>query len=235
MATYEEIQENVFRNVIDAPTAVQNAVPTLVNQALRSIQIKHNFKVMETLSGPNVTTEATRVLLASPSDFKEVRGNPYYVTFNSGRVKPIYYAANRVAVQEYWPPDADGYPANLLQSEPDDNGSFNFEVWPLPDGLSDWTDGEYRVYIPYWRFLAAFEEGSDSNWFSNNAELWLEYYATAKGFSIDWDEERAAYYTQLAQTELVEVMQRDKKLKASTTSTLVPHRMGVNTPSLVVK
>ena len=47
MATFLELMTEVRGNIIDLPTFVTNNVPSYVNRAIRELQNKHNFKVME--------------------------------------------------------------------------------------------------------------------------------------------------------------------------------------------
>ena len=58
MATYGAIQTRVQQIIIDLPSSVTAQVPTLVKEAVRSLQVKHNFKVMEALS--SFTTAADK-------------------------------------------------------------------------------------------------------------------------------------------------------------------------------
>ena len=193
MATFQNIQDRVERRVIDLPAAVTEEVPDLVNKALRTLQEMHNFKVMETETAQLTTTVATRPLsTAVASDFKEFRGLPYLVT-DSGSTRDLLLAANRAAVLDRFSLDDandKGEPKLLLDPEPNDLGARTLQVFPFPDGLSDWSGGEYRIVVPYWRYVAALDEGADANWFTNNAEWYLSFQATAEAFYLDWDEVR---------------------------------------------
>lgn len=233
MATFLELQTSVRTRIIDLPTAVLAVVPSLVNLALRDIQSKHNFKVMETLGGPFATPASpSHVLTTLPTNFKEARGDPYRAYYTVGKTVDVPWAADRNAVQDSFAPGADGPPQYLIVAEPDDTGVANVEHWPVSDSNSDFPGGEYNVYIPYWRFLPPLVADGDTNWFTVNAEMYLVHNATARGFEIDWDEERMSVHKQLAKEQLDQIMMEDKRMRLAQTNTLVIHRQGANSPAL---
>lgn len=231
MATFAEIQTRVQRRVIDLPTAVSTEVPTLINEAIRELEKKHNFKVMETLGGAYNTTESSRTLTTKPSDFKEYRGNPYFLENIGGNID-ISLVANRNAVQDYYGNNDIGFPMFLLESEPTDTGTANWEVWPLPDSNSDYSDGEYRIYVPYWRFLPDLSDDTDTNWFTVNADEWIILRATAEAFAIDWDVDREVVWLKKAAIKYKEIINTDKRYRLSSVKTLVPLWQGVYQPNV---
>lgn len=233
MATFLEIQTKVKTRLIDTPAAVLAEVPGMVNTVLHDAQVKHNFKVMETLGGPYTTSiSPNRVLTTIPSDFKEARGDPYRVYFTTGRSIPVPWAANRNAVQGFYYPTAVGPPAFLVHAEPGNTGVANVEVWPLSDTNSDYANGEYRIYIPYWRFLPPLSADGDTNWFTVRCEMYLVHMACALGFEVDWDEERMSVQKQLAKEQWDQILLEDKRMRLAQTNTLVIHRQGANSPAL---
>lgn len=231
MATFAELQTQVQRRVIDLPSAVQQEVPSLINKAIRSLQNGHNFKVME--KTVSFTTVAGQRLLGSvPADWKEINGFPFSVP-DLGRVRQMTLAANDQGPNTAWDKDDEGYPLVLwIGDTTDDDGTYKFEVWPLPDGLSDYTDGEYRITIPYYRFLPALSDGGNTNWFTANGEEFIVAQATSDAFSLDWDEQRMAVWAQLAAGKKAEVVKLDKLQRLAGVGTLVPHYQGVLTPQL---
>ena len=230
MATFSEIQTRVTRRVIDAPASVVTEVPALINEAMKALQERHNFRVMETLSSLYVTVAATRALAVVPSDWKEARGNPWYVPNTAGPIRPMKYSANRPAVQSVVNPTDTGYPRFLLESEPTDAGARNLEIWPLSDSRSDYSGGQYRIYVPYWRFLPALSAGADTNWFTVNAEEYLIHVATGQAFSLNWDESRLVLWTQLGENKYNQAVKRDKMARLAGVNTLVTHWRGANSP-----
>lgn len=236
MATFAELQTRVERNVIDLPSTVAAAIPQLINSAMKTIQTKHNFKVMETLL-PATTVLNTRVLVATPANWKEPHGDPWYVEDATGTKHRITWAPSRegfVGVP-WWTVDDEqtSFPKFLLQSEPtNDAGGSNIEVWPLPDGASDYSNGEYRVVIPYFRYVAALTGDSSTNWFTVNADQYLEFEATQQAFAIDWDEDRMAIWAQKAKMIYDEILRRDKYFRIAGVRNIVPHWRGANAPML---
>lgn len=227
MATFLQLQTRVRRRVIDAPAAVVAEVPDLINEALRTIQDLHSFRVMETLAPVVVSVTGTRVLAPVPSDFKEFRSFPYRIDFG-GRQHEFISAPDRNTVQGSYGTADTGAPEVITVSEPDDLGVRNWEIWPLSDLASDWGDGEYRIYVPYWRYLPPLVADGDTNWFTVNAGRWLIEQAVADAFAVDWDEERMAVWSQRAAGEFKKVVKRDKYAAIAGVDLLVPMWQGAN-------
>ena len=230
MVTFSQLQADVRANVIDLPTEVTNRVPRLINKAIRKLERKHNFKVMEALAS-GTTAASTRALMAVPADFKELRGNKaWYVTEDQGNLQRIRIIKSKealipIAISEL----AVGVPKVVLEGVPSSGLSVrNFEVYPLSDGLSDYGDGQYRVRIPYYKYLADLSADGDTNWFTENAEDWIINQATSEGFAMDWDEQRMTFWAQRAATEYNDVVKADKMQYLAGIETLVPHFEGDN-------
>lgn len=234
MPTFLDLRTKVLRRVIDAPAAITTEVPDLIRAAVRQLQTRHNFKVMQTQTALLSTVVDTRSLGAVPTDFKEWRARPYYVE-ELGRTRDIATANSREAALDLFGEDVDvdiGPPAIILDGEPDDDGVRNFEVFPYPDGNSDYDNGEYRIRIPYWRFLPALSADADEDWFTTNADEYIVHKAVGEAFAVDWDEERMAVWEQTAAAKFDLVVQQDKKFWLAGAHTLVPHR-GANSPKIV--
>lgn len=228
MATYLSLQEDVQAILIDSPSAVTSRIARLVNWGKKRCQQLYNFEVMKAELAAN-TTLATRNLVAVPSDFKEYRDKPYFLRADGTKGK-MEIATNRERLLfDYGNTDL-SYPQYILRAEPTNVAGATFwEAWPLPDGNSDYTAapaGEYRVKIPYWKFLPDFAVNGDTDWIAENAEWAIIYYACAKGFELDWDVEKNAEYIAKGKAELEEVKRIDKTLKLSQTDTFIPHHRG---------
>jgi len=231
MATFGEIQTRVQQIIIDLPTAVTAQVPTLIRGSLRRLQRAHDFKVCEALSSVYTTTLETRVLAAVPSNFHKFRGLPQLIDAN-GVVREMGIFPDRGAAErefsslaggEATASDISGTPRFLLRSEPTDElGATNFEVYPLPTDNSLYTDGNWRIRIPYWKFLTELSGNSDTNWFTINADDFLAWDAAADGFFLDWDEQRALIWKQNASAKFKEAVDLDKKMRVSGLNVLVP-------------
>ncbi len=226
MADFSTLQTRVNRILIDVTASVTAEVPTLVNEAVRQLEDLHNFKVMEALSSIT-TTLATRDIGAVPSNFKEYRTEPFFIVSEDGVKVRMQIAGNRALILDEFGEDADGFPRFLVEDEPtDDDNTRQWEVWPLTDGFSDYTDGEYRIRIPYWKYVPDMSADADANWFTTAAERYIIYQAASDAFFLDWDEERGAVYAQRAAPERDRVIRTDKRLRLSSVPTFVPY-MGV--------
>lgn len=255
--TYSTIQTRVQTRVIDLPTAVLNEVPTLINDAIHFLCAGHNFRVMQAefdLVTTNSTT--THVIGQIPSDWKEPREKAYYLS-HIGWTKQLEWQPNREYTYRRWAPldpNQIGPPRDILLGEaesadfpdpgnPDqDLSQLNIEIYPLSDNQSDWPDGQYRIKIPYWRYLLDLSAGTDHNWFSDWGDQFLIDYATYQAFLLDWDEARASVwkietfgpswdgvnYNTLGGSAR-RVINRDKSLGFAPGRVLVPRR-DVNAP-----
>lgn len=228
--TFLEIKTEVEGNIIDLPAFVTNSVPALVNAALVDIQVDHNFKVMEATLEDQLTTVSDTTLVAAPDRFKEFRGRPYYVQ-NTGDVRYLDYSPDKSSVLTLFPRDKTDRPRVLTLSDPiDENLAMNLEVYPIPDGLSDYLDGEYRITIPYWRYVTPLASDSAVNWFTANADRYLVERATSLGFAKDHNYEAMALWAETAEKWRLKAIKRDKLLRLSGVETLIPRWEGVNTP-----
>lgn len=237
--TYEQIQDEVLRNLIDTPTAVQEGVPNFINRAMRTLQGKYNFKVMEK-EADYLTTVGQREIETGgnaylPTRFKEWRLEPFALA-DDGTWWELTWAPHATAVRRMWSDEDEGAPSVLLQDLYTSDDGLNTEaaihVYPLPDGNSDYDDGEYRISVPYIGYVADLSADADDNWFTTNAAEWLIFQATAEGFFTDWDENRASVWTQRAANKFDEVKMLDKRMRLGGVRELVPHWQGARKPML---
>ena len=230
MATYAELQDQVAGIIIDTPTVVLNQIPQFIKEAVREVQTKHNFRVMQAVSSVYTTTAETTLLATVPTDFKEYRGRPYLINASGGTSPLSVVQDAQQAVQAYGTDaggeaDTDtlvGRPRAITQLPTDNLGGAAFHVWPLPDELSLYDNGNYRIVIPYWKYLPALSSGADTNWFTLNAEEWIKYKAAATAFWADHDEERGTFWEQRAAKQFKDIIIRDKYAALAGFNTLVP-------------
>jgi len=250
--SFTTLQNRVNTRVIDLPSAVSAEVPTLINDAIHFLCAAHNFKVMEA-EFQLITSSSTtsHILGVIPTDWKEQRNEPYYVS-NVGWTKEMMWQPNRDLVYRRWAPfdpNQIGPPRDLLLGEasnttvppvpqPDpDMGFLNIEVYPFSDGQSDYSGGQYRINIPYWRYLPDLSAGSDHNWFTDWCDRFIVDHATADAFALDWDEQRSDYWMKKAVGPnwdgftyntlggwARQAVNRDSSIKAAPIKTLVPRR-----------
>lgn len=218
MATFIELQQQVLRRVIDAPTAVTTEVPSLVRKALRWMQDQHNFRVMEDAED-YTTTAGSNTLGTLPTNFKQFRDEPYEQP-ETAPARYLSIAPNRRAARIQFGPEDEGPPEVLVEGQKAADGTGSLVVYPLPDGNSDYSDGEYRITVPYWGYLTLADDSS-TNWFTENGgEDVIVARATAEGFRLDWAEDKADYWDGQAMVRFAEFKRMNKSQIISRTPTL---------------
>lgn len=229
MATFLEIQNLVRGIVIDLPTFVTNAVPSLINKAMRDLQDDHEFLVQSRDTATLSTTVGVRELDALPTRFKRIRGRPWELLGEddaaSGQ-RELYYTTERADTIRMFDVDEEGPPVLILEGTPtNDAGLHTLECWPLPDGINPgFDDGEYRIVVPYWGYVADLSANGDTNWFTTNAQWYLIFQAAAEGFFLDWDYQAGGVWVQKAAVEKGRVVKADKMLRLGDVTTFVPHK-----------
>lgn len=221
MATFSTLQTRVQNWLIDTPTAVIAEIPALINASVSWLQAQHDFQVMQaeyqivTTSTPALGASQTHVIGQIPDNWKSQRDvNPYYVLY-IGSTRELQWLPNRTMMYRQWnAQDVNqvGPPHDLLLGEatnatvPDpDNpdlqlSALNIEVFPYPDGSSDWGDGNYRINIPYFQFTPALVNPGDSNWFTKDGSQaeFLVSNSVWQGFMMNEDEARASAHMKRA-------------------------------------
>lgn len=249
--TYLELQNRTITRIIDLPSAVLSEVPQLINEAMHELQSRHTFKVMETelyaytqynnrtlqigapyTGQPSLFPWPSNAIvspLATPVNLKELRDRPIYVRYNDGSVRFMTVAGTRTDIYGTFTEGDNGFPSVLLDSAPTDNTNDKLlNVYPLPDGQSDWPDGEYRILIPYYRYLPNLVNSGDNNWLTNNThgERFIVHWATAEGFSLDWDTQNEQKWKAKAELELKFCVMEDKKYRLGPVNELAVHARG---------
>jgi hypothetical protein len=247
VGNYSELQTRVTRRVIDLPAAVTAEVPQLINIALTKLQEKHNFRVMEAELAA-YTLVRTHTLLQSVGgpaiiiptapaiNFKEWRGEPWYLRYQDGSPRFMSWAPSREAI---WGMFTQGgavttdqsFPQIILEEPSSDiYNSRNLSVYPLPDGASDYPDGEYRITIPFYQYLPALDLSGDHNWLTDqpSGEEFIVAWAAGKAFSLNWDFQKYALLTQEAETHYKDVVTADKRYRLGPVREWVPHWKGAH-------
>lgn len=221
MATFSSLKTKVQNRIIDSPTLITTEVGDLVNSAMADLQEAHSFRVMEALLEAT-TTASSHTLVAKPGNWKSDRGKPWWLDVR-GDKHPMDWAASREEVLVHYAQDSTtdvGDPKALLLGEPEDEANAQtILVFPYPDGNSEQSDGEYRVKIPYWKYLADLSNDADENWFTQDKHgaNYIVFKATAEGFVGIWDEERSAVWETKAAAELRKIIRRDKLSRITST------------------
>lgn len=203
-----------------------------VNQSIRKLQFRHDFSVCKVSTAVLTTIVATRALASVPADFLRFRKEPPHVIDNHGNVyelgvgpgiAQVERELGSVAGGEFNAAEINGPPMVIVLGEPSDvSNTRQFLVYPLPDGLSLYMTapaGEYRIRIPYIRLLPDLT-GSNTNWFSVNAEEFIIYAACSRGFYFNHDEQYGEIWLKRAGQEVGDVIARDKNESMSGHTTL---------------
>lgn len=261
MATFLSLKQRVQTRLIDVRTEVTAEIPMLINEAIDALQAVHNWNCMraELAYVTDHTATNPHIIGQIPVGWKEPRGNPYYV-LQIGATREMEWLPNRQFTYRQFPAAETfslGPPRTLLIGEPTNDTvpdpsnpdllmtNLNVEVYPSPDGLSDWNTapgGEYRIHIPYWGDVPDLVADTDANWFTVNATSFVIDFATSRGFMLDWDEARAGMWYRMAWGDKFDgatqasiggwarvALNKDKSISYAPGRTLVPRR-DVNAP-----
>lgn len=220
MATFAQLKTRVKDYLIDVPTKTDALVGDWINRAITKAEERFNFQHMMA-SQEFTTVEDTRVLSSSlPTRWKSLRDMPFFTEDDSFQAtQEIGHATSEGDMRRQYAELDDGSPDFLLFSEADDE----IQVWPLPDGESDHDDGEYRITVPYWRKTAALANDGDTNWFTDNAEWYVTFFAAAEGFLFNRDEQAAVFFER-ANAELAQLVRTNKQTQKRLPRMLVPRR-----------
>lgn len=222
-----DIKTQVLANVIDLPASVVAVVPKLINDAIRAAERRYNFKYME--GNLFFVTDPTGITsLGASTDFKEYLDRGPYVFQQFSKAYAISPVTNNgdANIDRVLNPAYPGRPRHIFNIMNGPTNTFQFYVLPAPDLRSDWPDGMYRIYIPYYKYSAPLVADTDTNWLVNNADDYIIEKATGEALKKDWDYNGAAVWFQSAENKFVEIRTTDKKLRLSGVTTLVPHWEG---------
>lgn len=232
MADFATIQKRVLRQVenkFDLPEALLVELPSVVNEQIRRAIDMHPWRCTQTVHSV-ITTVATRTLGVLPTNWRSRSWRPYYVHF-SGAVTHIQWALSHEDVTQMFSdmPDDKGAPQYVF----DRSAAGDLAVYPFPDGESDYGDGEYRIGIPYTKYLAALVNATDTNWFTDNAENFLVYASVGEllarlqqGEAVAWmlTEDPTRAPRSQADREFRRILRIDKLSQIATNPTITPRR-----------
>lgn len=186
MATFSALTARVKEIVNDNTQVVLDNAGNYVNKAIRKIQERNNYRIMRTTATltTTVSTRQISTLATSFSDIKEFRETPY-ILHGDGTTEYIAFAQARdqiIGAFDWTNSAEQGAPRALMWDDDD-----TIKVFPYPDGNSLNGDGEYRIVVPYWKYLPDLT-GVETNWFSVNMSQAIEYYGAALAFYDNFDE-----------------------------------------------
>lgn len=208
MATLQGLRSEVEVWLRDLPADTATAIPQLINEAIRELQRKHNFRCMEALASFVTTFQSNA--LGVISDYKEPRAKPYWVDYDDSTNSMDWQPSLDFLIQRYQN-DSTGAPAYVFVSGMDAVGAATMQVYPKADGISQWPDKEYRLFLPYWKYLPALVVGTDTNWFTVFAEKYIRLHAVGWGTLLNIDEARGATYLRAAEGEASRLISADKR------------------------
>lgn len=219
---FGQINDLVEDLLLDLPAGTTSLIPGAVNEAVKDACRRHNFRCMEEELLP-VTVDQQRELTAKPSDWKEKRGEPYYYR-QDGSTQPISWAPSESDMTRTYAiqlpdegntaPADEGAPRYLLERE------SAIDVFPLPDNESDWNNGNYRVVVPYWKYLPTMTADANTNFFTLNHEYYLIYKGASIIFLRNRDEERGNFYAGQAEGLFMQLKSQDKRSRLGDRITL---------------
>lgn len=220
MATFQQLQERVAGYLIDTPAFTSGLVPSWINKAIRDAEDRHNYRHMERVFEAT-TVAGERVLAARPADWKMAREAPYLL-HDDGETKELGWAASREQMRRQFGEDnpQDAAEPRFIMDDAEDG----LLVYPLSDSDSDYSDGEYRVRVPYWGYSPALTGGSSTNWWTDNREWYLVFYAAAEGFLANRDTQEATVYLERAEVERQKSVRTNKQQANKPPRVLVPRR-----------
>ena len=167
-----------------------------------------------------------------PGGFKEfaTSQSPTFVRYTDGSVRFIEVAPDQRSVYGTYTEGDYSFPAIIVLAPPTTvlNNDAQFGVYPLPDGLSDWPDGEYRIQIPVYQYFANLVTPGDSNWLCQNphGEHFILEWATAEAFALDWDAQNEQKWKAKSELSFKRVVDADKKFRLSAVNELAIHYRG---------
>jgi hypothetical protein len=189
----------------DFTTPATFRVATLSVSAIATVTVVNPGSYNADPTNPNTVTSLTGA----------GTGATLTITFTTttNTINRIDWAPNRTYVYRQWNADSAtvlGSPTLLLLGEnvvTNASGvvtassavgqGMPIYIYPFSDGLGP-SGGQYPIYIPYWAILPDLSNSSDTNWFATYMTEFIVSYATKMAFEMDWDEQRATYWQNLA-------------------------------------
>lgn len=223
MPDFSALKTRVKDYLIDVPTKTNALVGDWINLAVREAEERFNFKHMKsitTLTTTEGTSNLSNPIIARFKSFKEPAFSILDDEFNTMRELGMMVSSSDVFRR--FGSDETGAPEYIsFEHNPD-----RIVVYPIPDGESDYSDGEYRIFIEFWRYSAPLVNNSDTNWFTDNAEWYVTFRAVAEGMLFNRDHGEAEIYFGRANAELLKHVRTNKQTQHRLPRQVVP-RTGV--------
>jgi len=228
---FSVIQQTVKDYILDLPDSTIDLVPFWINKAIEAAEKLHNFRNMErTLE--IITVPNQREQVNAPTKYKASRSDPFLIG-GDGKVSEIDWAPSRSDMNRRYGNDPDidiGSPQFILEIFDADEDTTEFHSYPMPDTQSLYDDGDYRLSLPYYAYSDDLVDGTNSNYMTNGAELYVIYRATEYGMLFNRDEQRGLSYRALADSEYKTFKNVDKRKRLQRRNELTIS-LGANSPS----
>jgi hypothetical protein len=221
MPTFVALKDRVADYLIDVPTKTSSLLGAWINRAQKVAEDRHNFRHMEGEVAA-VTVQDQRFLVARPDGWKGIREAPYHLR-EDGTSKEMAWVPEGTLARRLFSPEgdlSDGAPRYLQDTKE------GLLVWPFPDGNSDYLDREYRIRVPFWGYTDHLAADTDENWWTEEAEWYLTFYAAGEGLLFNRDREEATIMFERANGEYQRLVSLDKSTRRNQPRQLVP-RVGV--------
>ncbi|MGI9297768.1 MAG: hypothetical protein ACR2QC_07710 [Gammaproteobacteria bacterium] len=200
--TLAQIRARVQTHVVDVVDEITAEFDGWINWAIRVAQETHNFRAMQAEQFKD-TTKNVRLLGTKFIDWKDRRLDPYYVTPEGSNIR-LSWATEDQARERYGENTTQdiGPPKDLVERIFYDGTSDldQFLVYPFPDALSRQVGpapaaGEYRILIPYYRYLPTLAADNASNYFTDNWDNYVVWLAAAQALFLNEFNERALVFS----------------------------------------
>lgn len=237
MANVGDLKSRAQGWAIDPSAAAIARVADFVDEAHAWVQRRGPWSFHETGEDVFVTSPGVRVLGTIAYDvFLAPDDEPWWVD-GHGKIRrkpPMGWLASRSEItKRYNPddPDEDGAPAHIYLRPDNANLRYDVEVYPLPDALNPvgdvFTDGNYRVHVPYWKLIPLDKmDNNDSTIVTNDEVLAMavEFKAAALLCSFDESLEREARMEARAVGYVREKLRHEKRARLRRAGALATRR-----------
>lgn len=219
--TLVNLRDEVKALVVHLPAAMTDArIDLWIQRAQKDAEDRHGFLEMQS-EEIFTTADATRVLgtlsVVDGSKWARRRERPYIVDGN-GKTTLIDWIEDRAELQTIYNEESTtekGSPKRVLLT------TTQAKVYPLPNLNAPkgdvYSDGNWRVHLPYFKRLLLLDGDSDTNAFAENDRLrdWLVGYGAYRALRFNRDFEEAIATLQDATAALNKEIRHDKRLRMS--------------------
>lgn len=230
MATLRSaLETRVQKIVVDNDTDVVARVVPELKKAQRDLEeIAYNFLIQEEeVAGSPDVAAAASLVEAVPTDWLEPRGVSNRLVGGTGEDQNDLVTMPTLTWLE-WDEELfreqTAAAANLTaQGPPKWITIIGTDIHVFP-----YADVAYTLRIPYWKRLLKLDNVGDSNWWTDNAEDYLVFRASARTLLFNRDHEESLRYEAFAQAERKSLVRTDKRARFRKANNRLRLRRDVN-------